>query len=371
MSENEPIKVLLLSDSFQVRGSSSYTLCLAEHLSAYGVQATVICDNASAITEELRRKLNIIAVPAFKFPVWGRLVLQGLKSELEVDPPQLIHIQNRAVLPAGVVLARQLEVPFILTVHDYLQPRDRFRFDQQWGRRIIAVSDSVKSELQSRVNIPDPLVQVIHSGIDVSHGMPEREVLQPGRIPVIGMAGPLEESKGAMYFLDAARLVLDRGHRVEFLIAGGGPEEFRLRRQVSDLGIGEHVTFASNLYDFSTPIAAMDIFCLPALQQGLGTVMFQAMAFGRPVIATAAGGVHSVVCDGENALVVPPRDSRSLADRMQQLLTDPDRARELGAAGERMIREQYSADAMLGATTTLYREIIRDHAETLAVPETA
>jgi len=351
---SEQLKVLLLSADFEVRGSSSYTLCLAEHLLEFGVSPTVVCPNADMVPIDRRKKLNIVTVPSFDIPVWGRLVLRGLKSELEADPPQLIHVQSRSVLSAGTFLARRLCVPFLLTVHDYLQPRERLRFDREWGRRIIAVSESVKTELLSRTHLPDDLLTVIHSGVDDVQRCPMLPVLDPGHKPVIGMASPLESAKGVPYFLGAARRVIEAGRDVEFLIAGAGPEEPQLRRLAERLSVQKHVTFAPNVFDFSTSISAMDIFCLPALRQGLGTVMFQAMIHGKPVIATGVGGVHSVVNDGENALVVPPSDSGALAARMLELLDDPERARKIGERGKRTVEEQFGPGQMLEQTVDAY-----------------
>lgn len=360
---SDSISVLLLSADFEVRGSCAYTLCLAEHLGAYGVQPLIVCTNSDLVPGERRRRLNIVQLPAFNLPVWGHLLLSRLATELEDRRPQLIHVQSRSVLPAGNWLARRLQVPYVLTVHDYLQPRERLRFDRDWGRRIVAVSDSVKTELLSRANLPDALVTVINSGIDDVQRGPMLPVLDPGHTPVVGMASPLESVKGGPFFLGAARRVLETGRSVEFLVAGAGPEEPVLRRLVQRLEIQEHVTFAPNLYDFSMSISAMDVFCLPALRQGLGTVMFQAMMFGKPVIATGVGGVHSVVRDGENALLVPPSDSRALAGRIIELLDDPERARAIGEQGRETVERQFGKDQMLRRTVELYQDVIAEFSD--------
>ena len=131
--------------------------------------------------------------------------------------------------------------------------------------------------------------------------------------------GPLEAVKGHVFFLGAAQRVAAAHPETEFLVAGAGPEEENLRRLARELGINHNVTFASNLYDFSASLAAMDIFCLPSLRQGLGTIMLEAMALGRPVIASGVGGIYSVVRNNETGLVVPPSDSAALAERILEL----------------------------------------------------
>jgi len=177
---------------------------------------------------------------------------------------------------------------------------------------------------------------------------------------VVGSAGPLEAVKGFPFLLGAAQRVLAVESNVEFLLAGAGPEEGNLRRLARELEISTSVTFISNLFDFSTSLAAMDIFCLPSLQQGLGTIMLEAMALGRPVIATSVGGVYSVVRDNETGLAVPPSDSGRLAERILELLRDPVRARALGESGRRLVIEQFGVEQMVDQTAALYREILAE-----------
>jgi glycosyltransferase involved in cell wall biosynthesis len=145
-----------------------------------------------------------------------------------------------------------------------------------------------------------------------------------------------------------------------FLLAGAGPEEANLRRVARELEIATSVTFIPNLFDFSTALSAIDIFCLPSLRQGLGTIMLEAMALARPVIATNVGGVYSVIRDNETGLVVPPSDSSRLADCILELLRDPVRARALGEAGRRLVIEKFGVEQMVEKTTALYREVLAE-----------
>ena len=104
-------------------------------------------------------------------------------------------------------------------------------------------------------------------------------------------------------------------------------------------------------------LSATDIFCLPSLQQGLGVVMLEAMALGRPVIASGVGGVVSVIEDNVTGLIVPPSDSRSLADRIMELLNDRERARTIAAAGQQLVRDRFNETRMLDEFIKVYREV--------------
>jgi glycosyltransferase involved in cell wall biosynthesis len=355
---DEPLpRILLLAGRYALRGTWSYTLRLAEHLPEHGFSTTVICPDARRVDPVRRQELHIQQYPLIQTPLWGQVVLAMLYRQLEKQPPHLIHIQSRSAVKAGLWLARRLNVPYIQSVHDFLQTRQRFVCDRRLCRKIIAVSEAVRSDLLGKAGLPSELVTVVPPGVECGESV-AGPVLQPGRVPVIGTAGPLESIKGMPFFLGAAALVLQSQRDVEFLIAGAGPEEINLRRLARELGINDHVTFVPNLLDFDEALLAMDVFCLPSLQQGIGTIMLEAMALGRPVIATRVGGVYRIIRDNETGLLVPPSDSRRLGERILELLDLPARSRAIGAAGQREVEDRYSVQQMIRQTVELYREIL-------------
>jgi glycosyltransferase involved in cell wall biosynthesis len=365
MSEVEP-SILLFAGRFSVRGSCSYSLRLAEHLPQHGLRSSVACPDARQVEPERRRELNIREFSHLQLPLWGRVVMRMMLQQLRLDPPNLIHIQARNALRSGMWLARELRCPFVMTVHDYLQRDEGFFVDRQWCRRIIAVSESVKSDLRERTGLPCELISVIHSGVDADEKIDESSVLSSNRVPVVGTAGPLEAVKGFPFFLGAAARVLSTGRDVEFVIAGAGPEESNLRRLAVELKIDSHVTFVPNLLEFGDALAAMDIFCLPSLQQGIGTIMLEAMAMGRPVIATRVGGVFRVIRDRETGLLVPPSNSETLAQRILELLDDPAKAREIGREARAEVIREFSVEQMVSRTIEVYREALAEPVATRA-----
>jgi glycosyltransferase involved in cell wall biosynthesis len=354
---DEPLNVLLIAGPLQVRGSSVCALRLAEGLAAEGIKARILTSNADCVAPSRRRRLAISVYPRLAMPVWGSVVRQSLAHELAHNPPHLIHIQSWSAYPVGAALARRLKRPFVLTAYDHESIERPSGFDWRWGRRIVAVSQSVRAELLSRARFRPEMVSVIHAGVDApSAGIPA--ILSPDRVPVIGTAGPLEIVKGHVFFLGAAQRVVAERPDTEFLIAGSGPEEHNLRRLARELGLARNVTFISSGCDFTSALSAMDIFCLPSLRQGLGTIMLEAMALGRPVIASGVGGVCSVIRNPQIGLVVPPCDSARLAERMLELLADPVRARALGETGRQLVCEEFTASRMVAETARLYREVL-------------
>jgi len=355
-------QILLFAGQFAVRGQCAYTLRLAKCLPVQGYRAQVVCPDARTVPAETRRELQIREFPHLLQPLLGRVVQEILLRQLVFDPPEIIHAQTPSALAGATWLARQLERPLVVTVHDYLPDRAALCLDRDVCRQVITVCDPVRDHLIDRQRVPADLITVIPGGVACSQETPVEPVLQPGKVPVIGTAGPLEAVKGFPYFLGAAARVLATGRDVEFVVAGAGPEERNLRRLSRELGVAEHVTFLPNLSDFSPALEAMDIFCLPSLRQGLGTVMLEAMAIGRPVIATKVGGVFQVVRNGETGLLVPPSDSAQLAERMLELLDDPVKARRFGHAARQEVAAQYNVERMVEETVAVYRHVLAESA---------
>lgn len=353
--------ILLLADAFSLRGTSAYTLRLAEQLPQQGFRPQVVCPCARMVNLNRRDELPIREYPRLLTPLWGQIVRRWMLADICESKPDLIHIQSRRMLPLGTWLAKRLGCSFVLTVHDFMQPRERLPFSSIWGRHIIAVSEAVRSELLQRTKLGSELVSVIPSGVDVTSEI-LRPALEPNRTPVIGTAGPLEAVKGIPYFLGAAQRVAAANVSAEFLVAGAGPEEANLRRLARELGIADRVTFVPNVLDLASSLTAMDIFCLPSLRQGLGTLMLEAMALGRPVIASQVDGVDSVVRDNETGLMVPPSNSEALAQRMLELLRDPFRARRLADAALEKVRCDFSVARMAQQTVDVYRNVLKQSA---------
>lgn len=364
MAAESPL-ILLLADSFSLRGTSAYTLRLAEQLPQLGFRAKIVCPCARMVKHDRRGELPIEEYPQLLTPVLGQVVRRWLLSDLCEDPPALIHIQSRHLLALGTWLTKRLGCSFVLTMQDFLQPRERFPFSPVWGRHTIAVSDAVRNELLQRTRLKPEQVSVIPSGVEVPTEQP-RPIFEPHRTPVIGTAGPLEAVKGFPYFLGAAQRVAAANVPAEFLVAGAGPEEANLRRLARELEIADRVTFVPNVLDLSQSLSAMDIFCLPSLRQGLGTLILEAMALGRPVIATHVGGVDSIVRDNETGLLVPPSNSEALAQRMLELLRDPFRARRLADAATQLVRRDFSVARMAQQTVAVYESVLGRHRSAVA-----
>jgi len=140
----------------------------------------------------------------------------------------------------------------------------------------------------------------------------------------------------------------------QVLIVGEGPAEKTLRALSEQLGIGSRVVFAGMRRDIPQLLALMDIFVLPSLYEGFGIAILEAMATGKPVVASTVGGIPEFVVSGESGLLVPPGDSIALAAAIRQLLDQPERAKLMGRRGQEHVRQYYSIESVVRQHEQLY-----------------
>ncbi|MEO2019125.1 MAG: glycosyltransferase family 4 protein [Fuerstiella sp.] len=354
---SEPIeRILLLTHELSFRGASIHALRLAKGLEARHIETVVLCTRRHPLDATLTENLRIVNVPGYSVPLWGRVVQHTVLQNLSVQPPDVIHVLGPRLLPQALWLGKLLQRPVVLGLTDQGEAGHvALPAQNAICRAIVCVSESVRSALPARLELTEQRVILPGVPLDVTHRTPP--ILKEGHIPVLGMAGPLEIIKGGSFFLRACHRVLEAGVPIRIVVTGSGPEERNLRRLSTSLKLDDHVTFVNDGTSMDAYLSAIDIFCLPSLQQGFGIIMLEAMSLGRPAIASGVGGVLSILEDNKTGLIVPPSDSRALADRMLELLNDPDRARKIAIAGQNLVEDRFTVDRMVDETITLYNDV--------------
>ena len=142
-----------------------------------------------------------------------------------------------------------------------------------------------------------------------------------------------------------------------FVIVGAGELEGALLAQIARLGLKDHVVLTGFRTDALALLKAFDLFVMSSVTEGLGTSVLDAMACGRAVVATRAGGIPESVVDGETGLLVPTRDPAALASAVLRLLRDPDRRLALGEAGQARARARFGAARMVAETIAVYEAL--------------
>ena len=293
----------------------------------------------------------------------GPLGILGLARALAETRPDVVQLHDPHAVSAGLV-ARRLagsQARFIATRRvDFRLRSWPSRAKYRACDRVIAVSRAIADLLRAD-GLPDSRVRLVYEGVEdrapMSGGQEAlTELGVPAGSPVVGNVAALTGHKDHATLIEAAALLRERLPRVVFVIAGDGELRLPLEAQVHALGLSQSVIFAGFRKDLDRLLPAFTVFCLSSHMEGLGTSLLDAMAFGRPVVATTAGGIPEAVDDGKTGLLVPPRDPRALADALFALLTDEARGRALGRAGRERFLARFSASHMVEETLEAYGE---------------
>lgn len=205
---------------------------------------------------------------------------------------------------------------------------------------------------------------VIRKGVDLAQFRPVadrtsyRQALGYPR-PLILSVGGLIPLKGVAYTLRALRR-LDEGQDFTFVVCGDGDERGNLERLAAELGIQDKVHFVGRVPrdEIARYFAATDLFVHSALWEAAGNVLVEAMASGRPIVCSDAGGPSEYVVDGETGFVVPPGDVDRLAGKIQFLLRSPGVADKMGARGRQRAENHFSYEGMISQIAQVYHDAL-------------
>ncbi len=326
---------------------------------------------------EVFRPRAIVFPRNFLFPFLGLsfyLSVRRCVNQLEKNFPfDLIHAHT--VHPDGfaaAMLGRAYGRPTVITLHGgdvtlYLK-RPLVRRMGLWALsqagRVIAVSDALRTEVVDEHGGDARQICVIPNGVDVTRFAPmaqaeaRHRVALTNEVPRILYVGGIERSKGIDYLLKAAGELRRHAQRsLEVVMVGDGKYQQPAKKLAMELGIDDAVAFVGKRPNTEVPlwINACDLLVLPSLSEGFGVVLIEAMACGKPVVATRCGGPEDIVTP-ETGILVPPGDYKALAEALQEVLSDQRRfdAQQI----RRQAVAKYAYDSIASSIIGVYRDIL-------------
>jgi len=228
----------------------------------------------------------------------------------------------------------------------------------------VAVSDRVGADWQALDRSIRKRTTIIPNGISLpdpgAPPEPRERVLARHGLPNDGRAvwlaaGRLAPQKGFAHLLDAVSALGERHQRVLFAIAGEGPLRAELAAQIARLGLTQRVYLLGQVTGLDPLMRIADGFVLPSVSEAMPYVLLEAMSHGRPVVATAVGGVPELVRNGENGVLCPPGSPEALARGLDYCLSHPDVARLMAAAACETVRRSFSVGVMRADTLAVFR----------------
>lgn len=283
----------------------------------------------------------------------------------------ILHLHGYGASNFGRLAGRFTGVPAIVHEHSVFddQPFHQTVADKllsPLNGTTIAVSKRVGQYMIDRRSMKAEGMHTFFCGLPISQfETPQESAIQalrqeldiaPGR-PVIGSIGRLDTQKGFIYLLKAARDVVSAFPKALFLVVGDGPRAAELEAFVAEHGLSDNVRFTGYRTDVPVIMACSDIIAIPSLWEGGPFTLFEAMSLGKPVIGTPVGVMDEVLDEGKTGYIVPCKDARSLADRLNLLIGEQDRAREIGSAA-RVAVQDHDISHSIAKLVEIYQSVL-------------
>ena len=368
-----PVRVLYVHGVSEVGGAERDLLTLLAHLDRARFQPLVALPDRGPLFHLLRAQgVEVVVTP---IPAWRKLktvLLRGpalftLRRLIRSRRVALVHVNDFWYIPLAQRAAAWAGVPSVAHVRQEIEPRRVHQYRMGSVVRLLTVSDQIR-ETALRAGLSPERVQTCYSGLDLDRvpktadgaGVRTRHGFDATTF-LVGTVANLLPHKGHQHLIRAVSLASRELPRLGCLIVGEGGGGYRteLEALARDLGLAERVVFAGFQPDVYPYLAALDLFVLPSVREAFGIVLLEAMAMGRPVVATKVGGVPEVVEDGVTGVLVPPADPASLARAIVTLAEAPDQRRVLGEAGAMRVRERFHVARMARQVEAVYKDVLR------------
>ena len=350
------------------RGGQNQVLVTLMGLRALGHRTMLVAHSAGELRRRAEEGLDLVSIaPRTEMDLGAAWRLSRVIKRLQ---PEIVHAHD----PHGVAMAalalsmstQQTKPPLVAArrVDFRLRGSALSRWKYRQVDCFICASDAIRQMLISD-GVPEARAVTVHEGIDLAHvaAAPPASLHEdfwlPHHAPIVGNVAALVPHKGQKHLIESAALVLRQVPDARFVIAGEGELRPALERQIKDRHLDKHVVLAGFRPDVLSLHKAFDVFAMSSVTEGLGTSLLDAMACGKPVVATSTGGIPEVVVDGETGFLVPPRDHEAMAEAIVRLLKDTALRERMGAAAIRRVREKFSADRMVQQTLRVYRRVAR------------
>jgi glycosyltransferase involved in cell wall biosynthesis len=375
-------RVFFFTDGVELGGAERALLLLIENLDRDRWQSTLLFHPSDAVAPlvERARELGVAIRPTSPLPLGARGAVRAIPLALRMrrDRPDVFHAHLSWPLAAkyALVSAVLARIPAIVATVQLFPEFQLDRSNYVQGRllaarvgRYVAVSEDIATKLAGRLGVPPAKIRLIQNGAALDRTPAPfdaalRNLLSGGsERPVVFTAARLASQKGLDVLLQAASGV--PGAR--FVIAGAGPERARLESDAKALGVAERVLLLGHRSDVAALLAASDVFVLPSLYEGTSLALLEAMAAGKPVVASDIGGTNELIQNGTSGLLVPPGDADRLALAVRRVLADPDLGQRLGTAARLRARTEFSVEAKAEQIAAVYEELLERNSARSAV----
>lgn len=375
------LKVAHIITRLELGGAQQNTLyCCAGH-DRRRYDVLLICGTGGYLDAEAKKIKNLKTyfLPELKHPLrpwWDLLAYFKIASILRDEKVDIVHTHSSKAGILGRWAAYKAGVPHIVhTVHgwgfftgQFFLTRWIYQTLERWTasvtERLIAVSaDNQREGLEAGIGKPEQY-RVIHSGIlpkryvlSPTAGRKARRALNPQNRPSVLVLSNFKSQKSPLDVVEAAAILAMKMPEALFLWAGDGPLRAKVEKAIGLRGLKENFNLLGWRQDIAELLAAADVLFLASLHEGLPRVVLQAMAAGKPVVATSVNGTPEAVKNDVTGFLTGPHETEAMAQGLYRILSHKALGRKMGLAGRKALQGTFRIDLMLREIEKLYGEL--------------
>lgn len=231
---------------------------------------------------------------------------------------------------------------------------------------VVAVSEATATIARSEHPLQSRKIVAIHSGVELDPASPSAEErtildeLSAGKASLtVLLLSRLRRIKGHDTAIRAASMLAEEIPNLRLLFVGDGPDRDRLESLAREQGLLQRLTMVPHMEAVADLMKLADIVIIPSYSDALPKVCIEAFSAAKPVIASAVGGLNDLISHDDTGILIPPRDSRALAEAIKRLYTQPDAAKSMGDRAQSVYQERFTPEMMVGKYLALYRNLSR------------
>ena len=369
------INILYVIHSLDNGGAETLAIRLAEKLDKNSFRATVCSLSDQGPLRELLESKEVPYFTLGKRDGKDLKVALRLRGVLKKQKMDVIHTHNMGpLLYTYLATLFSQKYKIVHTEHinmakELSYSKKHLMYNRLLYRRLdgfINIAQHLTREYCSRFDLSHTKVETIHNSVDPGKApsvptKPLRDQLGVAdNVPLIGNISALRPQKDHQTLIRAMKKVCDKIPEAILAIAGEGESQVELKALVEKLGLSQNVKFLGFRSDVDGLLGQFDIFVLSSLYEGLPLCILEAMAAGRPIVATDADGTNEVVRNGETGLLVPLKEPELFADAILTILENPEHAKEMGAIAKKLVEDEHNMDKMIDQYELFYQELLRD-----------
>ena len=368
------MKILHLTTHLNLGGISKYILSVGEPLRSKGHELYLASSGGEMEAEFSAAGFRIKTLPIrTKSELSPKIywALPALIRWIREEKIDLIHAHTRITQVMSQWLQWITGIPFMTTCHGFYKSRLGRRILPAWGKEVVAISEPVGTHLRDSFHVPPDRIRIVYNGVDLrafvnqffEHrpGDVRKEYNIPERAFVAGSTSRLVPDKGHEYLIRALKKLEFEMPDMHVIIVGDGRHRKALEALSRELKVDRRIHFTGNLRDVSRPLAAMDIFVLPATwREGFGLSIVEAMACQKPVIVTNIWALNTLIQNQVNGVLVEPRSVEELAGAIRRFFEDAGFRDRIGQAGRAAAEERFSLHRMVEELEDVYEEVLRN-----------